>query len=136
MVYQIEVAINLKKVTNLTEIKNILLEKAYECKLEDYYTMYEHIGKNRQVYRNHCVIVFFFTENDELLADFIRYTKNIKNISIECVGSDKGKFDLMYASKKYLNMMEKEFAEKYLIAKRGNNLYKQDSIIFKTILKK
>ena len=42
----------------------------------------------------------------------------------------------MYASKKYLNMMEKEFAEKYLIAKRGNNLYKQDSIIFKTILKK
>ena len=136
MVYQIEVAINLKKVTNLTEIKNILLEKAYECKLEDYYTMYEHIGKNRQIYRNHCVIVFFFTENDELLSDFIRYTKNIKNISIECVGLDKGKFDLMYASKKYLNMMEKEFAEKYLIAKRGNNLYKQDSIIFKTILKK
>ena len=95
MVYQIEVAINLKKVTNLTEIKNILLEKADECKLEDYYTMYEHIGKNRQIYRNHCVIVFFFTENDELLADFIRYTKNIKNISIECVGLDQGKFDFV-----------------------------------------
>ena len=77
-----------------------------------------------------------FTENDELLADFIRYTKNIKNISIECIGLDKGKFELIYASKKYLNIMEKEFAEKYLIAKRSNNLYKQDSIIFKTILKK
>ena len=136
MVYQIEVAINLKKVTNLTEIKNNLLDKADDCKLEDYYIMYEHIGKNRQVYRNHCVIVFLFTENDELLADFIRYTKNIKNINIECIGLDKGKFELMYASKKYLNIMEKEFAEKYLIAKRSKQLYKQDSIIFKTILKK
>ena len=136
MVYQIEVAINLRKVTNLTEIKNNLLEKADYCKLEDYYTMYEHIGKNRQIDRNHCVLVFMFTENDELLADFIRYTKNIKNISIECIGLDKGKFELMYASKKYLNIMEKEFAQKYLEKKRANELYKQDSIIFKTILKK
>ena len=136
MVYQIEVAINLKKVTNLTEIKNILLEKADECKLEDYYTMYEHIGKNRQIYRNHCVIVFFFTENDELLADFIRYTKNIKNISIECVGLDKGKFDLMYASKKYLNMMEKQFVDNYLNLKKKKKLYKQDSIIYKVLNKK
>mgnify|MGYP001226334673 FL=1 len=136
MVYQIEVSVNLNKVTNLTEIKNMILSKADECKLEDFYTIFEHIGKNRQIYRNHCVLVFLFTENDELLADFIRYVKNIKHVSIECVGLDKGKFELIYASKKYLNMMEKEFAEKYLITKRANKLYKQDSIIFKTILKK
>ncbi len=136
MVYQIEVSVNLNKVTNLTEIKNMLLNKAEECKLEDFYTMYEHIGKNRQIYRNHCVLVFLFIENDELLADFIRHTKNIKHVSIECVGLDKGKFELIYASKKYLNMMEKEFAQKYLVKKRANELYKQDSIIFKTILKK
>lgn len=136
MVYQIEVSVNLNKVTNLTEIKSMLLTKAEECKLEDFYTIYEHIGKNRQIYRNHCVLVFLFIENDELLADFIRYSKNIKYTSIECVGLDKGKFELMYASKKYLNMMEKEFAQKYLVKKRANELYKQDSIIFKTILKK
>ena len=136
MVYQIEVSVNLNKVTNLTEIKSMLLTKAEECKLQDFYTIYEHIGKNRQIYRNHCVLVFLFIENDELLADFIRYSKNIKYTSIECVGLDKGKFELMYASKKYLNMMEKEFAQKYLVKKRANELYKQDSIIFKTILKK
>jgi len=136
MVYQIEVSVNLNKVTNLTEIKSMLLNKAEECKLEDFYTIYEHIGKNRQIYRNHCVLVFLFIENDELLADFIRYSKNIKYTSIECVGLDKGKFELIYASKKYLNMMEKEFAQKYLVKKRENKLYKQDSIIFKTILKK
>ena len=136
MVYQLELSINLNKVTNLTEIKNILLKKADECKLEDYYIMYEHIGRNRQIYRNHCVMVFLFTENDELLSDFIRYVKKIKHISIESVGLDECKFKLIYASKKYLNMMEKEFAEKYLNLKRENKLYKQDSIIFKTISKK
>ena len=136
MAYQIEISVNLSKITNLSEIKQLLLNKANDCKLEDYYTIYEHIGKNRQVYRNHCVITFLFLEHDELLADFIRYAKKIKNINIESVGLDKGKFQLMYASKKYLNMMEKEYVDKYLTLKRANKLYKQDSIIFKAILKK
>ena len=136
MAYQIELSINLKKVTNLSEIKKLLVTKAEECKVEDYYTMYEHFGKNRTVYRNHCVLTFLFTENDELLAEFINYSKKIKNISIESVGLDKGLFKLIYASKKYLNMMEKEHVEKYINLRRQHKLYKQDSIIFKTILKK
>jgi len=136
MAYQIEISVNLSKITNLSEIKQLLLNKANDCKLEDYYTIYEHIGKNRQVYRNHCVITFLFLEHDELLAEFIRYAKKIKNISIESLGLDKGKFELMYASKKYLNMMEKEYVDRYFTLKRANKLYKQDSIIFKAILKK
>ena len=136
MVYQIELSINLNKVTNLTEIKNILIKKANECKLENYYTMYEHEGKNRQIIRNHCILTCFFIENDELLSEFIRYSKNFKNISIESVGLDDGKFTLMYASKKYLNMMEKEYAMNYMNLRKEQKLYKQDSIIFKTILKK
>ena len=136
MAYQIEISVNLNKITNLSEIKNLLIEKANDCKVEDYYTMYEHMGKNRQIYRNHCVLVFMFQEHDELLAEFIRYVKKIKNISIESVGFDKGKFELIFASKKYLNMMEKDFAQKYIIKRREGKLYKQDSIIFKAILKK
>ena len=136
MAYQIEISVNLNKITNLSEIKQLLLNKADDCKLEDYYIIYEHMGKNRQIYRNHCVITFLFLEHDELLAEFIRYAKKIKNISIESLGLDKGKFELMYASKKYLNMMEKEYVDRYLTLKRANKLYKQDSIIFKAILKK
>ena len=41
-----------------------------------------------------------------------------QNTSLESVGLDKGKFQLMYASKKYLNIMEKEFVENYLVSKR------------------
>ena len=136
MAYQIEISVNLNKITNLSEIKQLLLNKADDCKLEDYYIIYEHMGKNRQIYRNHCVITFLFLEHDELLAEFIRYAKKIKNISIESLGLDKGKFELMYASKKYLNMMEKEYVDRYFTLKRANKLYKQDSIIFKAILKK
>ena len=136
MAYQIEISVNLNKITNLSEIKQLLLNKADDCKLEDYYIIYEHMGKNRQIYRNHCIITFFFLEHDELLAEFIRYAKKIKNISIESLGLDKGKFELMYASKKYLNMMEKEYVDRYFTLKRANKLYKQDSIIFKAILKK
>tara|TARA_X000000368_G_scaffold414184_1_gene403584 strand:- start:1936 stop:2346 length:411 start_codon:yes stop_codon:yes gene_type:complete len=136
MVYQIDVAINLNKVSNLSEIKTKLLEKAYDCKLEKYFSQFEHIGRNRHIFRNHCVLTFFFIENDELLSDFIRFTKKIKNINIEMVGLDATKFKIIYASKKYLNIMEKEHADNYLELKRKNQLYKQDSIIFKTILKK
>ena len=136
MTYQIELSINLNKVTNLSEIKSLLVTKAEECKVENYYTLYEYFGKNRHSYRNHCVLTLSFIENDELLAEFINYAKKIKNISIESVGLDNGLFKLMYASKKYLNMMEKEHAEKYIKLRREHKLYKQDSIIFKTILKK
>ena len=136
MTYQLELSVNLNKVSNLSEIKNLLQIKAEECKLENYYTMYEYFGRNRHCYRNHCVLNFSFVENDELLAEFINYSKKLKNISIESVGLDKGLFKLIYASKKYLNMMEKEFAEKYINLRRQHKLYKQDSIIFKTILKK
>ena len=42
----------------------------------------------------------------------------------------------MYASKKYLNMMEREYVEKYINLRKQHKLYKQDSVIFKAILKK
>ena len=112
------------------------MEKAYDCKLEKYFLQFEHIGRNRKIFRNHCILTFFFIENDELLSDFIRFIKKIKNVNIEMVGLDAIKFKIIYASKKYLNIMEKEHANNYLELKRKNELYKQDSIIFKTLSKK
>jgi hypothetical protein len=128
-------SINLTKISNFNETKRLLFEKAHECKVESYYYMFEHFGKNRKVLRNHFILTCLFSENEELLADFIRYAKKI-SVNIESVGFETGKFELMYASKKYLNMMEKEFVDRYLNLKRENKLYRQDSIIFKTILKK
>lgn len=136
MAYQIEISINLNKIHNLTEIKNMLLKKAESCKLQNHYSFYEHIGKNRKIYRNHCILTLLFQEHDELLAEFIKFVKIIKNINIESVGLDTGQFKLMYASKKYLNIMEKQFMENYINLKREKKLYKQNSIIYKVLNKK
>ena len=136
MGYLLELSINLKKNPNLSEIKTKLFKKAEECKVENYYTMFEFMGQNRQIYRNHCIITFNFTEHDELLSAFIRFSKKLKCVSIESLGYDNVIFKLMYASKKYLNMMEKEKVHEYINNFKNKTLYKQDSLPVKAILKK
>ena len=46
------------------------------------------------------------------------------------------KYSLMYASKKYLNLMEKEEAKSYLKLKSQKNTFKYDSDIMKLIRKR
>ena len=79
---------------------------------------------------------FLFGDNEELVADFIRKLKKLKIVNIESVGYDNCIFKLMYASKKYLNIMDKFKAKEYLENKRKNTLFKNDSVILKAIYKK
>ena len=136
MGYLIELSVNLNQSVNINEIKNALIDKAEECKVETYYSIYEFMGQNRHVYRKHYVLTFKFEEHEELVALFIKYINTLHHVSIESIGYDNLIFKLMYASKKYLNMMEKYQAKKYLEDKKNGKLYKQDSIILKSILKK
>ena len=101
-----------------------------------HYSTFEFMGKNRHIYRNHCILTFIFSENEELVAEFIKYAKSFSKVNIESVGYDNFVFKLMYASKKYLNMMEKYQANKYLETRKRGQLFKQNSIILKSILKK
>jgi len=136
MGYLLELAVNLNNATNLTEIKSNLYNKAEKCNVEMCYSTYEFMGKNRHIHRNHCIITFKFAENEELVAEFIKYAKSFRKVNIESVGYDNLVFKLMYASKKYLNMMEKYQAKKYLETRKRGQLFKQNSIILKAILKK
>jgi len=136
MGYLLELSINLNNTTNLTEIKRNLYNKADKCNVEMHYSTFEFMGKNRHIYRNHCILTFIFSENEELVAEFIKYAKSFSKVNIESVGYDNFVFKLMYASKKYLNMMEKYQANKYLETRKRGQLFKQNSIILKSILKK
>jgi len=136
MTYLIELSYNLSKNTNLNENINKLLTKAEMCRLENFYKNYEFMGKNRKIIRNHCVLTFIFEEHMELVSEFIRYVKKLKVINIESVSYDNTVFQIIYASKKYLNFMEKEFALKYIKDRRNGNLFQQDSILMKAILSK
>ena len=136
MTYLIELSYNLSKNTNLNETINKLLGKAAMCRWENFYKNYEFMGKNRKIIRNHCVLTFIFEEHMELVGEFIRFVKRLKVVNIESVSYDNTVFKIIYASRKYLNFMEKEFALKYIKDRRNGNLFQQDSIIMKAILSK
>ena len=136
MTYLIELSYNLSKNTSLNQTISTLLDKAEYCRLEHFYKNYEYMGKNRRIIRNHCILTFIFEEHIELVSEFIRFVKKIKTINIESVSYDNAIFKLIYASKKYLNFMEKEFALKYIEDRRNGNLFQQDSILMKAIYAK
>ena len=136
MTYLIELSYNLSKNTSLNQTISTLLDKAENCRLEHFYKNYEYMGKNRRIIRNHCILTFIFEEHIELVSEFIRFVNKIKTINIESVSYDNAIFKLIYASKKYLNFMEKEFALKYIEDRRNGNLFQQDSILMKAIYAK
>ena len=136
MTYIIEISINIKKNSNISEITNNIISIANEHRMNKFYKEFEFIGKNRQIYRNHCILTIEFEEHDELVSLFIKKIKKIKTTRIECIALDDVIYKLIYASRNYLNIMEKEFAEDYLEKQRKGLLYKQDSVIFKAIKKK
>ena len=136
MSYFMEISANIKKNSDISKIKTSIINLANEHRLKNHYEEYEFIGKNRQVFRNHFVISLIFEEHDELLALFIKKIKMIKKVKIECIAFDDIVYKLMYASRNYLNLMEKSHAKEYLEKQRNGLLYKQDSVIFKAIKKK
>ena len=60
MGYLIELSVNLKKTTNLSQIKYDLITKAQECYVETYYIQFEFAGQRKNIYRNHCILTFKF----------------------------------------------------------------------------
>lgn len=136
MTYLIELSYNLSKNSSLNETISKLVEKAENCRLEHFYKNYEYMGKNRRIIRNHCILTFMFEEHIELVSEFIRFVKKNRTVNIESVSYDNAVFKLIYASKKYLNFMEKEFALKYIEDRRNGNLFQQDSILMKAIYAK
>ena len=136
MTYLIELSYNLSKNTSLNQTISTLLDKAENCRLEHFYKNYEYMGRNRRIIRNHCILTFIFEEHLELVSEFIRFVKKLRTVNIESVSYDNTIFKLIYASKKYLNFMEKEFALKYIEDRRNGNLFQQDSILMKAIYAK
>lgn len=136
MGFFIEISFDVIKSNNFIDLKKNIIELADKSKKEFFYVNHEIMGKNRRIYRNHYVMSFLFGDNEELVADFIRDVKKLKIVNIESVGYDNCVFKLMYASRKYLNIMDKFKAKEYLQKKRENTLFKNDSVILKAVYKK
>lgn len=136
MSYLVEISANMKKNSDISKTKEKVIDLAREHRMKNYYEEYEFVGRNRQIFRNHVIISLIFEEHDELLALFIKKVKTIKKVKIECIAFDNVVYKLIYASRNYLNLMDKFYAKDYLNKHKNGLLYKQDSVIFKAIKKK
>ena len=135
MGYLIELSFNINKVSNFIQTKEIILKIAEKYNKTFSYNNYEIMGKNRTIFRNHYVMTYLFDDESDIVK-FIKQIKLMKYIYIESISYDDCVFKMMYASKKYLNIMEKGKAKEYLEKKRNNKLFKSDSVIMKEMYKK
>ena len=136
MGYFIETSFDIIKTSNFLKVKETIVNLAKKHNIEFSYNNHEIMGKNRIIYRNHYVMSFLFNDDEKNITGFIREIKDMKRINIECIGYDNCVFKLMYASKKYLNIMDKDKAKEYLQKRKENTLFKNDSCIMKELMKK
>ena len=94
------------------------------------------MGKNRTIFRNHYIMSFLFHDDEEEVGKFVENIKKIRYVNIESIGYDNCIYKIMYASKKYLNIMDKYKAKEYIEKRKNNTLFKNDSIIMKKFYKK
>ena len=113
MGYQIEVAFDMRVVGSMTSLSEELVRKAEKNNCEMHYTNYEIEGKGRTITRNHSVMTFIFPEEKEYTINFLRFIKEYKNAKIESISSEEKKCILIYASSKYLSMMDTYYVKKY-----------------------
>ena len=113
MTYRLEASLNLKHTNNAVLFKNELINIAYKYGCESCWTDVEISGYGRIIKRNNVVIILNFPENIKNIMKFLNYVKTNRNIYIESIGFDNIKYTLIYASKLYLNMLDKEFVKDY-----------------------
>jgi len=112
MGYQIEVAFDMRIVGSMTELHEGFVRKAEKNKCEMHYMNYE-MDEGRTTTRNHSVMTFIFPPEKKYIVNFIRFAREFRDARIESISIDDVKCTLLYASSKYLSMMDYWFMKKY-----------------------
>ena len=136
MSYNIDLSFDIRKRGNVTETKRIFTKEAEKYGCEMSFFDFEFSGHNRTLKRSHYIMTFIFCEDDKQVAKFIRFCKKVNNINIESIFFSNLQWKIMYASKIYLNSMEKYAAKKYIKDRKDGLLYKKDSLIMKELYAK
>ena len=110
MGYEIEISCALGK---MASVKKNIIAKALRCNCEYHYEQYDIQGRRKQIYRKRHIMTFIFPDEDIPMQIFIRYIKALQDVYIECIATDSGSFEILYASPKYLSLMEKDKAKEY-----------------------
>jgi hypothetical protein len=113
MGYQIEIAFNMRIVGSVTNVYNCFVKKAQKNNCEMQYITYEREGYRGMVTRNHAIMTFIFPDDKKYIINFIRFIREFKEAQIESVATDDIKPIILFASSKYLSMMESQYVKNY-----------------------
>ena len=113
MGYQIDVAFDMRIVGSMTNLYDMFVKKAEKNNCEMHYMNYEMEGIGRTIVRNHSVMTFIFPPEEEYIIKFIRFVREFRDARIESITTDDIKYTLIYASSKYLSMMDRCHAKTY-----------------------
>lgn len=140
MGYNIEISFDLYKNSSITELKYNLIEIAennychpYDDNLSSFYEM--EYGLTTAEKRNHCVMTFNFDNSKIIhLIKFLKTIKNLKPFHIESIYDDT---KIIYASRYYQSIMDKNLSKKYKTQKNkfNDNFNSTDNLILLNINK-
>ena len=118
MAYTIEISINLSKFSNISDIESNLFYIADKYNYERIYKL-EEIDGTSKIPRYHSIIAITFSKNQiDIILHFIKNIKKYKYYNIECIYEDNIKTKLIYATKYYLSIIDKDCKLDYIKFKR------------------
>ena len=84
MTLTIDLCVNMKKITSLTQIKSKLELLAEKYKANHSYSTHELEGIGHKIFKHYFIFTLNFEElKDDILKILIKDIKNIKNVSID-----------------------------------------------------
>jgi hypothetical protein len=127
MGYNIELSIPFKYFNNFTNIKTDVMSESKKNNCELFFEDFSITSKKK-----YSVLSFTFpTELDTI--NFLKYIQEIKKIKIESISTSDLICKLIYASRQYINIMDKDKAKEFLNDRKKGNLYKISPNIFKIL---
>ena len=133
MTFHIDIALDLRKEGKITHYKRIVVGNAEKNNCVDYYGNYEMYGRGRTITRNHYVLSFTFPDTENHLIRFMQFVKQETPWQIEMIGYEHGKYELLYASRKYLTLMEAEMARKYIKQRKILKIGEHKNIVIEAV---
>lgn len=118
MGYNIELSIPFKYFNNFTNVKTNVMEQSKKNNCELYFEDFSTTSK-----KIYCVLSFTFPSEYDTI-NFLKYIQEIKKIKIESISTSDLVCQLIYASRQYINIMDKDKAKEFLNDKKNGDLYK------------
>jgi hypothetical protein len=117
--------------TDLTGIKKKIMDKSVELRCD---FSYQHIEYTKS--KTYQIMSFSFPEHEEIFIEFIYFVKKIPHVFIETAGIDDVKFTQLFASKRYLSLMDNDKAREYITYKKRGSLKNINSRVYSALIKK